>query len=515
MHSQDLWQVQVDNRVYEALTDELVEWIKEGSVLPEDKVRKGNLRWLAAQRIPQFNSYFSDPPKAEKRSSSESGNSGLAFEIERNGTVESPLLNNYSDGVDSSFVGVQKPSEAFDEMSPPALLKHCFKHQGQATKFICNVCRIPYCVDCTNRFGSVRLCPTCGGMCVSFVESEKVDFRASGALNKPYARKVLAEASVQQADGTLGIRDLVHAARYALSPRIESVVYIALFIFLFFGVSLLFIGGTVVSLVALFSTLGLATLMLRISRKARAHADPLSAERLSDDKQIVAYAVKDFTLGVIVNLTSFGIFFLVISMAAAYAWYRVSTTLDVTDAAIRIEQKELDATLQANGMKTGPRSIDQKINETRNQIITSTFGKGVISEEHELDKLVKSIMRLSIFLLMPIFIAFLFGLVYYPAAIGLALRNLSVRETLNFRQGLRLIRIMGFEYVKITLASMTLLLLLGGISILSTGVLSYFWQDSIAVIVLTITLPAIASFYCWSFFSSILAFSTRVRQVQI
>src|ERR1044071_5097939 len=87
MTPNDVWHVQVDDRVYQAETDELAEWIKEGSVLPEDKVRRGDLRWLPAGRIPQLSRFFI---------TSNINDADVApdplFEIERNGTVENAAV---------------------------------------------------------------------------------------------------------------------------------------------------------------------------------------------------------------------------------------------------------------------------------------------------------------------------------------------------------------------------------------------------------------------------------------
>jgi len=45
---QEAWRVRVDDRVYEADLTELIEWVKEGAVAPDDLVQKGTLRWLSA-----------------------------------------------------------------------------------------------------------------------------------------------------------------------------------------------------------------------------------------------------------------------------------------------------------------------------------------------------------------------------------------------------------------------------------------------------------------------------------
>lgn len=69
MNSQEIWQIEVQDRVYEATLDEVIEWIKEGAVQPEDRIRRGNLRWLSAGRVPELSKHFhpgaADEPASE------------------------------------------------------------------------------------------------------------------------------------------------------------------------------------------------------------------------------------------------------------------------------------------------------------------------------------------------------------------------------------------------------------------------------------------------------------------
>src|SRR5688572_20351360 len=54
----EIWQVEVGGQVYEAAFRELGDWIGEGSLHPDDKVRKGNLRWIEAKRVPNLVPFF-------------------------------------------------------------------------------------------------------------------------------------------------------------------------------------------------------------------------------------------------------------------------------------------------------------------------------------------------------------------------------------------------------------------------------------------------------------------------
>lgn len=60
----EIWQVICGDDVYQATLPELMEWIAEGLVLPGDPVRKGNLNWLEANRVPALHSAFASLEEA-------------------------------------------------------------------------------------------------------------------------------------------------------------------------------------------------------------------------------------------------------------------------------------------------------------------------------------------------------------------------------------------------------------------------------------------------------------------
>src|SRR5215213_11618586 len=58
VNPEEIWQVEVGGQVYEAPFAELGDWIGEGSLQPDDKVRRGNLRWIEARRVPGLVPFF-------------------------------------------------------------------------------------------------------------------------------------------------------------------------------------------------------------------------------------------------------------------------------------------------------------------------------------------------------------------------------------------------------------------------------------------------------------------------
>src|SRR5687768_16265295 len=64
-NANEMWQVDVNGTVYDAAFSELPEWIEGGSLLHVDKVRKGNLRWIEARRVPSLVPFFNAKEKGE------------------------------------------------------------------------------------------------------------------------------------------------------------------------------------------------------------------------------------------------------------------------------------------------------------------------------------------------------------------------------------------------------------------------------------------------------------------
>ena len=53
----ETWQLEVSGEIYETNFEGLVNWISEGSLIRSDKIRRGNLRWLEAGKIPSLENF--------------------------------------------------------------------------------------------------------------------------------------------------------------------------------------------------------------------------------------------------------------------------------------------------------------------------------------------------------------------------------------------------------------------------------------------------------------------------
>lgn len=158
-NSQTNWQVQVQGQIYEADLDELKQWISEGAVAASDRVKRGNLRWLPIEKVPELYDFF---------------NSG-EYEY---APVDAAAAS-------SDSVADASAEEAVWDSGDE---KICCLHRESDAVYACAVCKKFFCKICPNSYGgSVRLCPFCGSLCRSATEPLDA-LKKVGAVNKPYCK---------------------------------------------------------------------------------------------------------------------------------------------------------------------------------------------------------------------------------------------------------------------------------------------------------------------------------------
>ncbi|HXG84992.1 MAG TPA: hypothetical protein VNI84_13310 [Pyrinomonadaceae bacterium] len=188
--TQKPWQVQVQGQVYEADLEELRQWIVEGSVVPSDNVRRGDLRWLTAEKVPAIYDFFIADDIDRAASPAISGDDlslalklsdGQAFSIVRNDSDEpSGVFSGERQFAGGGIIAIGGGIERDANF--------CYRHENSPTEYACDICENFFCKTCPKSFGgSVKLCPLCGSMCRKI--DEAVDFRkAVGAIHKPYTQ---------------------------------------------------------------------------------------------------------------------------------------------------------------------------------------------------------------------------------------------------------------------------------------------------------------------------------------
>lgn len=155
----EIWQVEVNGQIYEADFEELKQWIADRALLPEDKVRKGEMRWTQAYRIPLLRKVFDGEDAVEVKTPAQTP------EVETVGAATAPASANVQ-----SFNTQPAHTPANYQTHHYAPKKEsaenvCYTHTDAPAAYVCKECANKFCKACPNSFGSVKVCPVCGEMC--------------------------------------------------------------------------------------------------------------------------------------------------------------------------------------------------------------------------------------------------------------------------------------------------------------------------------------------------------------
>jgi hypothetical protein len=169
----EIWQVDVGGQFYEANFEELAQWITEGSLLPQDKVRRGNLRWIEAQKVPLLHGFFNArelgiaPPPVVVTTTTIQPTPQAEFNPTKP-SVESqvaPFSN------DQQAFSDHRPVATETKLTADAPTGFCLVHIETPPKYSCEGCANVFCGECPQAYGgTVRICPMCGAMCKSITE---------------------------------------------------------------------------------------------------------------------------------------------------------------------------------------------------------------------------------------------------------------------------------------------------------------------------------------------------------
>lgn len=454
MNSQEIWQVAVSDRVYEANFEEVVQWIKEGAVLPEDKVRRGNLRWLNAGKVPEFYPFFYDDGFKAEQSPSLQTNDGKDY---------SPFQPNSTAILDDQPETFAEESKNEDLNSFQTLAENfkanakCSIHSEKEPHYICEICKNLFCKTCPESFGSkVKLCPSCKGLCLIYTGEADATEKIVGAVNKPYRR--IEEKKDTKKEIKLEARDFLNALIYPFSFFLNLIFGALFFTILLLGLIVAGLGGN--SLIWAAAGFAFLAVMIKLSVFSK------TLENLSQKKTGSGFMprLNRFTVwedfiqplftGIGVYFVSFGLFSVLLIGAYGFAWYQLSDNLNNIETEIRNTHNQITSTIKSAEPQnfqtySQAQELEVKIEQSRQNLITSALGANYLGDTEELEKFVLTIMRLSIFLLMPLCFAFLMGILYFPAACSIAGATRSFKKTLNPFNGLRMIKKMGFDYIKI------------------------------------------------------------------
>lgn len=535
--SSESWQVDVNGQVYQADFAELADWIAEGALLPDDKVRRGNLRWIEARKVltltPFFNAKANGSPPPVVVSTT------IAEEHEQ--STPAAISDGQSQTFSAAGTGVTY-SEPVAPVSPPVptALKSdpnvCVNHADRPSKFVCPTCSLTFCRECVKSFGSsVTVCAACGGMCKpkKDLESEQRahEFR-SAAIGKGF-----------------GFGDFGAAIAYPFKFKTSLFFGALMFMFFSIGQSASAMGGIYMVVASIFAYMLANMLTFGILANT---VDNFAQGKIGvnfmpsfEDFSLWDDIIHPFFLSVGVYISSFGAFvvvlvigmYLVVSSVTSQVDsvkkqvdqtpgtpnYDIPRTLKQSDDVKNVlgnTQKQNAQRLQqqeqiANGQQPAPavnqeeedfQRINKMIADSKRKELESVVGKSPETREKESQQMMAGLLRLAAPIVVIGFIALVWGLFYFPVACAVAGYTRSFTATINPLVGLDTIKRLGFDYVKILFMALLLAVASGIISAVLGLIFVAFDMQGVG------NLPAKAigslfSFYFAIVFSCLLGFA--------
>ncbi|HMJ07832.1 MAG TPA: hypothetical protein VK468_02435 [Pyrinomonadaceae bacterium] len=532
--SKETWQVEVEGKLYEAPFDELPEWIAEGSLQPEDKVRKGKLRWIEAQKVPTLALLF------------DAKRTGKTLPVRAPVPVESAIteipieLTAEPARIESV---IPKPAPPKPVESVRAAARHletvssdvCSIHGDAPSAFHCEGCGHDFCKACPHSYGgTVKICPHCGAMC-----------KPIGAMKA--AKQAEKKNSAEMSSG-FGFGDFARAFLHPFDFKTSLFFGALMFMAFRLGQSASAMGGIFMIVAALFCVL-LAN-MLTFGVLANT-VDKFSRGELNEnfmpafeDFSIWEDVVHPFFLSIGAYISSFGplavvfiIGFYMITTAMASQmnafqarvekipgtqYYAAKDTVKQSDEVKslladvkrqndeRIEQQNNVAagnTIQVTGQESRDQeALWRQAQESQKASLESVVGKTAETRNKENREMIQGLLGLSPVLVVIGILALLWGLFYFPAACAVAGYTRSFFAAINPLVGLDTIRRLGGSYVKILLMCLVLAILSGVVGIVAGTLFSAFDLPGMGNLPAT-AVNSLFGFYIWIVFSCILGYA--------
>lgn len=471
----EIWQVDVNGTIYDAAFGELPEWIDGGSLMPGDKVRKGNLRWIEARRVPSLVPFFNAKEKGEPMpfvvTVTEGEPAPEPVAVAEPAVIAEPVVA--AEPVSSA------PAVAFDPT-------RCTLHGDRESFFLCDGCANGFCKECPTSYGSsVKICPLCGAMCKRAEEARAIN-------------KLLQQESVAVNEG-FGLSDFLRALGHPFNFKVSLFFGAFLFTLLTVGRSAGGMGGIFMAVGGIFAgmcgnALTFGVLSHTINNFIQGKLDENFMPDF-DDFDLWEDVVHPFFLSIAAYLSAFGPFFVTVAIGFYFVTSAVADQMDtfkadveripgthiyngrqlvdqsgdVKDVLKGIDQRQRDrintVTQAADGeTNTDPNAaaapvVDEESRkqeelwteaaEARKQSLESALGKTPETRAKENAEMFQAIMGLAAPLMVVGFITLLWGLFYFPAACAVAGYTRTFSSTINPLVGLDTIKRLGVDYAKL------------------------------------------------------------------
>lgn len=537
----EIWQVDVNGTLYEAAFAELPEWIDGGSLLSGDKIRKGNLRWIEARRVPSLVPFFNAKEKGEPMPVVVSVNEALLDPL----SVHLPAAD-----TTTSQVAATVPEPIVPSVSDPT---RCAIHTDLESFYLCDGCTNGFCKACPNSYGgTVKICPLCDELCKPATEVTK-----KGQVQGHHHHHVLV-------DQGFGIADFVTALGHPFNFKVGLIFGAILFALFTLGQSAASIGGIFLFVSALFcamlaNMLKFGVLSTTVDNFIQGKLDASFMPEF-ENFEIWDDIVHPFFLSIAAYLVSFGPFLLTL----AVGFYLVMNAVQDTAESIKSDLERIPGTHMYAGRELADQSGDVKevleridreraerivnaanqvalaaetaetadsnefadtnieapidresreqeelwamATESRKQSLESAIGKTPETQAQERAEIFKAFLQLAAPLVVVGLITFLWGCIFFPAACAVAGYSRSFMATINPLVGLDTMKRLGGTYLKILLMGLVLVLIAGFASMVVGIVLSPFDLPRLGNLPAT-GISALFTFYCWAVFSCLIGYA--------
>ncbi|HEY8560657.1 MAG TPA: hypothetical protein VIL74_09800 [Pyrinomonadaceae bacterium] len=510
----EIWQIDAGGQVYEARFEEIAQWIYEGSLLPQDMVRRGNLRWIEARKVPALLRFFNareqgmpppvfasvtdgreaalpnhqaaqnfDEPPAFSANPFQSSLENTSADSFAAGSPNSQLQNSRGENRFSRTAAPNEIPPPFGENAghgfqtmPEA--DFCTMHPDATTVFWCGTCGSGFCKTCPKSYGgTVKICPLCGAMCKSIKE---VQAKTSAAAQ--FERDVTKG---------FGAADFFNALAYPFKYKTSLLVGALMFAFFMLGQgaasmgSVFLVGAAFVCwMLANMLTFGVMANTIENFAQGKIGGNFMPS---FEDFSLWDDVVHPFFLSVGVYLVSFGLLFVIIIGTVFWGLNQVSHEIsglnqpknarDATDPKSPFEDNsdferqndlygdgEMPDADEIGGLQSRPgdteeevRRANELINDYRKKQAESIVGKSPETEAAESRRFYGNLASSPFSILALLLIGFGWGIFYMPAACMVAGYTRSFVATLNPAIGIETIKLLGFDYLKIWLMGFALL----------------------------------------------------------
>ena len=462
--SAQFWSVEVSGQIYEASLDELIQWVGEGALLPGDKVRKGNLRWIVAGKVPQLMPHFA---------AKENG----GFHASRVDALIESKAAAVPDVENTTFV--PKSHSVNFANSDDGNNDNCRRHPDAPALVVCADCGLSFCRDCPSTYGGVKICPECGGMCKSKVEVGHAQVKQT-------------RFAADLAEG-FGVQDFACALSHPFKYKSSLFFGAVMFAFFTFGQSASALGGIFMFSAALTCMLMANMLTFGVLANTVENFSQGNVESNFmpdfDDFSMWDDVLHPFFLSIGVYISSFGLFILILLVGM----YFVISSLSMKSDAMRSDIEKIPGTHYYDTQRTVQQSEQVKgvlgsverqneqrlkqikdaedgqasateptqdteasvmeandmIQQHRQAQMESVIGKDPSKSQEQTAEMVRSFLSLAAPIVVLAAIALLWGLFFFPAACAVAGYTRSFSATINPLVGLDTIKRLGIDYIKI------------------------------------------------------------------